>query len=52
MIAQLLGPITNIVGSIVSGKMEQKAAETKAKVAKAHAIAGKTSGLPFCFQYR
>ena len=24
MIAQLLGPITNIVGSIVSGKMEQK----------------------------
>ena len=39
MIAQLLGPITNIVGSIVSGKMEQKAAETKAKVAKAEAQA-------------
>ena len=39
MIGQLLGPITNIIGSIVSGKMEQKAAETKAKVAKAEAQA-------------
>lgn len=39
MIGQLLGPITNIVGGIVQGKMEQKAAETKAKVAKAEAQA-------------
>jgi hypothetical protein len=39
MIGQLLGPITNIVGSIVQGKMEQKAAESKAKVAKAEAQA-------------
>lgn len=39
MIGQLLGPITGIVGSLVQGKMEQKAAETKAKVAKAEAQA-------------
>ena len=39
MIGQLLGPITNIVGGLVQGKMEQKAAETKAKVAKAEAQA-------------
>ena len=39
MLGSLLGPVTNIVGSIVSGKMEQKAAETKAKVAKAEAQA-------------
>jgi hypothetical protein len=39
MIGQLLGPITNIVGGIVQGKMEQKAAESKAKVAKAEAQA-------------
>jgi hypothetical protein len=39
MIGQILGPITNIVGGIVQGKMEQKAAETKAKVAKAEAQA-------------
>jgi hypothetical protein len=39
MFAQLLGPITGIVGSLVQGKMEQKAAETKAKVAKAEAQA-------------
>lgn len=39
MIGQLLGPITSIVGGIVQGKMEQKAAETKAKVAKAEAQA-------------
>ena len=39
MIGQLLGPISNIVGSIVQGKMEQKAAESKAKVAKAEAQA-------------
>ena len=39
MIGQLLGPVTSIVGGIVQGKMEQKAAETKAKVAKAEAQA-------------
>ena len=39
MIGQLLGPITNIIGGIVQGKVEQKAAETKAKVAKAEAQA-------------
>ena len=39
MIGQLLGPITGIIGSLVQGKMEQKAAETKAKVAKAEAQA-------------
>ena len=39
MIGQLLGPITNIVGGLVQGKMEQKAAESKAKVAKAEAQA-------------
>jgi hypothetical protein len=39
MIGSLLGPITNIVGGIVQGKMEQKAAETKMKVAKADAQA-------------
>ena len=39
MIGQLLGPITNIVGGIVQGKVEQKAAESKAKVAKAEAQA-------------
>ena len=39
MIGQLLGPITSVVGGIVQGKMEQKAAETKAKVAKAEAQA-------------
>ena len=39
MIAKLLGPITNIVGSLVQGKMEQKAAETKVKIAKAEAQA-------------
>ena len=35
MLGTLLGPITNIVGGLVQGKMEQKAAETKMKVAKA-----------------
>ena len=39
MLGSLLGPITNIVGGIVQGKMEQKAAESKAKVAKAEAQA-------------
>jgi hypothetical protein len=39
MIGQLLGPISSIVGGIVQGKMEQKAAESKAKVAKAEAQA-------------
>jgi hypothetical protein len=39
MIGQLLGPITSIVGGLVQGKMEQKAAESKAKVAKAEAQA-------------
>jgi len=39
MIGQLLGPITNIIGGLVQGKMEQKAAETRAKVAKAEAQA-------------
>jgi hypothetical protein len=39
MLGSLLGPITSIVGGIVQGKMEQKAAETKAKVAKAEAQA-------------
>lgn len=39
MIGQLLGPITNIIGGLVQGKMDQKAAETKAKVAKAEAQA-------------
>ena len=39
MLGSLLGPITNIVGGIVQGKMEQKAAETKMKVAKADAQA-------------
>jgi len=39
MLGSLLGPVTSIVGGIVQGKMEQKAAETKAKVAKAEAQA-------------
>lgn len=39
MIGQLLGPITNIIGGLVQGKMDQKAAETRAKVAKAEAQA-------------
>ncbi len=39
MIGSLIGPITNIVGGLVQGKMEQKAAETKMKVAKADAQA-------------
>lgn len=39
MLASLIGPVTNVVGSLVQGKMEQKAAETKMKVAKADAQA-------------
>ena len=39
MLGSLLGPVTSIVGGIVQGKMEQKAAESKAKVAKAEAQA-------------
>jgi len=39
MLQALLGPITNIVGSLVTGKMEQKAAETRMKVSEADAKA-------------
>jgi hypothetical protein len=39
MFQALLGPITNIVGSLVTGKMEQKAAETRLKVSEADAKA-------------
>ena len=39
MIGQLIGPITNIIGGLVQGKMDQKAAETRVKVAKAEAQA-------------
>ncbi|MHC4648962.1 MAG: hypothetical protein ACYTBJ_26205 [Planctomycetota bacterium] len=39
MLQALLGPITNIVGSLVTGKMEQKAAETRLKVSEADAKA-------------
>ena len=39
MLQALIGPITNIVGSLVTGKMEQKAAETRLKVSEADAKA-------------
>ncbi len=39
MIQALVGPITSLVGTWLNGKVETKAAETKAKVAKAEAEA-------------
>ena len=68
MIQALIGPIANLAGTWLEGKVETKKAETGAKVAKAKAEAvimekkatgeidwrqvGKTSGLQFCFQCR
>jgi hypothetical protein len=39
MIQGLIGPIANLAGTWLNGKVETKAAETKAKVAKAEAEA-------------
>ena len=39
MIGGLIGPITNIISSLVNGKMEQKAAETRMRVSEADAKA-------------
>ena len=39
MIQALVGPISSLVGTWLNGKVETKAAETKAKVAKAEAEA-------------
>lgn len=39
MLQALIAPLTEIVGGIVRGKVEQRAAETRAKVAKAEAEA-------------
>ena len=39
MIQALIGPITSLAGTWLNGKVETKAAETKAKVAKAEAEA-------------
>ena len=39
MIGALLGPVANLASTWVQGKVEQRAAETKAKVAKAEAEA-------------
>ena len=39
MIQALIGPISSLVGTWLNGKVETKAAETKAKVAKAEAEA-------------
>jgi hypothetical protein len=39
MIQAFIGPISNLVGTWLNGKVETKAAETKAKVAKAEAEA-------------
>jgi len=49
MIQALIGPITSLAGTWLNGKVETKAAETKAKVAKAEAeaqimLSGKTNG--------
>ena len=39
MLNLLIGPITDLAGTWLNGKVETKAAETKAKVAKAEAEA-------------
>ena len=39
MIGQLLGPISQLAGTWLSGKVEEKAAQNKVKVAKAEAEA-------------
>ena len=39
MIGQLLGPVANLAGTWLSGKVEEKAAQNKVKVAKAEAEA-------------
>jgi len=39
MIQALIGPIANLAGTWLNGKVETKAAETKAKVAKSEAEA-------------
>ena len=39
MIQALIGPVSSLVGTWLNGKVETKAAETKAKVAKAEAEA-------------
>ena len=40
---QLLGPISQLAGTWLSGKVEEKAAQNKVKVAKAEAEAAKVS---------
>ena len=37
MIGQLLGPVANLAGTWLNGKVEEKAAQNKVKVAKAEA---------------
>jgi|TARA_B100000927_G_C16263500_1_gene388430 hypothetical protein len=39
MIGQLLGPVANLAGTWLNGKVEEKAAQNKVKVAKAEAEA-------------